>query len=111
GGTGLAPGLPPLLAAQAALVCGLSLNEYREMEALERIPKRSQVEHYNQGRRVRTHAEQARLDELDGSPGGATGATPRATYKLRGEYLSMLQAHHASKGKLADAQAAQAAMD
>ncbi|WP_091287210.1 hypothetical protein [Micromonospora haikouensis] len=111
GGTALHPGLPPLLAEQAALVCGLTLAEYREMEALERIPKRSKVEHYNRGRRVRTHAEQARLDELDAAPGGVTGATPRATDKLRGEYLSMLRAHHASKAKLADAKAAQAAMD
>ncbi|MEV0944935.1 hypothetical protein AB0I90_31785 [Micromonospora wenchangensis] len=100
GGTALDPALPPLLAEQAALVCGLTLDEYRELEALERRPKR-----------VRTPAEQDRLDELDAAPGGATGPTPRATYKLRGEYLSMLRAHHAAKTKLADARAAQAAMD
>ncbi|EEP69807.1 DNA-binding protein [Micromonospora sp. ATCC 39149] len=58
----------------------------------------------------RRDAEQARLDELDAAPGGATGATPRATYKLRGEYLFMLRAHHAAKAKLAGARAAQAAM-
>ncbi|MFG1804614.1 hypothetical protein ACGFI4_31170 [Micromonospora carbonacea] len=111
GGDALHPVLPPLLAEQAALVCGLTLAEYHEMEALERIPKRSKAERQNRGRRVRTHAEQARIDELDAAPGGATGPTPRATYKLRGEYLSMLRAHHAAKAKLADARAAQAAMD
>ncbi|MFI2667574.1 hypothetical protein [Micromonospora carbonacea] len=111
GGDALHPGLPPLLAEQAALVCGLTLAEYREKESLERLPKRSKAEHCNRGRRVRTHAEQARLDELDAAPGGATRPTPRATYKLRGEYLSMLRAHHAAKARLADARAAQAAMD
>jgi hypothetical protein len=111
GGDCLHPVLPPLLAEQAALVCGLTLDEYREMEALDRIPARSRHEYHNRGRRVRMDAEQARLDELEASPRGATGANQRETDKLRGEYLSMLRTHHSSKSKLADARAEQAAME
>jgi hypothetical protein len=63
------------------------------------------------GRRVRTPQEQARLDELEASPRGAVGADHRETDKLRGQYLSMLRVHHSAKSELAEARAAQAAME
>jgi len=111
GGDVLHPVLPPLLAQQAALVCGLTLDEFREMEALERIPRRSRQEYYNRGRRVRTDAEQTRLDELEASTRGATGANRRDTDNLRGQYLSMLRVHHSAKTTLAQARTEQAAME
>ncbi|MEN3308908.1 MAG: hypothetical protein V7603_5110 [Micromonosporaceae bacterium] len=111
GGNCLDPILPPLLAEQAALVCGLTVDEYREMARIEAIPKRNRAEYHNQGRRVRTDAEQARLDELDASPHGATGANKRKTEQLRGSYLSMLRAHHSAKTNLAFAREDQAAKE
>lgn len=111
GGDALHPVLPPLLAAQAALVCGLTVDEYHEMEHLEAIPKPAKSSYYNTGRRTRTDAEQARLDELDASPGGATGANQRETYDLRGAYLSMLKCHHSAKSDLAAARQDQAALE
>jgi hypothetical protein len=108
GGDCIHPILPPLLAEQAALVCGLTVAEYREMERLETLPT---PHHFNQDRRTRTAAEQARLDELDASPRGATGANPRETAKLRGSYLRMLKTHHSAKTDLAHAWEDQAAME
>jgi hypothetical protein len=103
--------LPPLLEQQAALICGLTVDEFREMQALEAIPKPHSVSYFNRGRSTRTPDEQARLDELDASPRGATGANQRQTYKLRAHYLSMLKVHHSSKADLAHAREDQAAMD
>jgi hypothetical protein len=57
---------PPLLEQQAALVCGLSIDEFLEKLRLKRI-----------GRVRRPPHEQARLDELDASPPGATAVTSR----------------------------------
>lgn len=107
----LHPTLPPLLAEQAAIVCGLTLQEYREMEALERIPKAHRSDYFNRGRRVRTPQEQARLDELDTSPRGATGPTDRKTYKLRASFLSGQRTHHSSKFDTAEAREQQAEID
>jgi hypothetical protein len=96
---------------QAALICGLTVHEFREMQALEAIPKPHSVSYFNRGRRTRTPDEQGRLDELDASPRGATGANQRQTYKLRAHYLSMLKVHHSAKTDLTHAREDQAAMD
>ncbi|GGM23133.1 hypothetical protein ACFFX1_10700 [Dactylosporangium sucinum] len=107
----LHPTLPPLLAEQAAIVCGLTLEEFREMEALERIPKPHRSAYYNRNRRVRTPDEQARLDELDAAPGGARGTTDRQTYKLRGSYVSRQRTHHSAKFDTAEAREERASID
>ncbi|MCX5070777.1 hypothetical protein OOJ91_33575 [Micromonospora lupini] len=110
GGDSLNPILPPLLEQQAALVCGLTPGEYREMEILEAIrPQRRYA--YLDGRRMRTDAEQARLDELYAAPAGVTGANLRETHKLRNRYRAGLENHHSGKWDLADARAQQAAME
>ena len=104
------PVLPPLLEQQAALVCGLTPAEYREMEHLEAIrPQRRYP--YLDGRRMRTDAEQARLDELYAAPAGVTGAGQRETHKLRTRYRTGLETHHNGKWDLAEARAQQAAME
>ncbi|WP_089156024.1 hypothetical protein [Micromonospora sp. NBS 11-29] len=106
----LNPILPPLLEQQAALVCGLTPAEYREMERLEAIrPQRRYA--YLDGRRMRTDAEQARLDELYAATGGVTGANQRETHKLRTRYRTGLETHHNGKWDLAEARVEQAAME
>jgi hypothetical protein len=109
-GSALHPVLPPLLAEQAAIVCGLTVPQYREMQALESIPKALRYAYLNRSR-VRTPQEQARLDELDTAPGGAAGATDRQTYKLRGRYVSMQRTHHSSKFDVAERRETVAAID
>ena len=110
GNDSLHPTMPPLLAEQAAIVCGLTLDEFREMEALERIPKPHRDAYFNR-RRVRTPQEQARLDDLETSPRGATGTTIRQTRKLRAGYLASQQTHHSSKFEVAEAREQLAAID
>jgi hypothetical protein len=110
GNDSLHPAMPPLLAEQAAIVCGLTVDEFREMEALERIPEPHRDPYFNR-RRVRTPQEQARLDDLHTSPRGATGATARQTHKLRTGYLSGQQTHHSSKFDVAEAREHLAAID
>ncbi|MFD4208210.1 hypothetical protein ACFWRG_19715 [Micromonospora tulbaghiae] len=110
GGDCLNPILPPLLEQQAALVCGLTPAEYREMERLEAIrPQRRHA--YLDGRRMRSAAEQARLDELYAAIGGVTGANQRETHKLRTRYRTGLETHHNGKWDLAEARAHQTAME
>ncbi|MFF0182622.1 hypothetical protein ACFYPF_26385 [Micromonospora sp. NPDC005223] len=111
GGDCLNPILPPLLEQQAALVCGLTPAEYREMERLEAIAPRSHHAWHNRSRRTRTDAEQARLDQLYAAPAGVTGASQRETHKLRNRYRSGLENHHSGKWDMAEARAQQAAME
>ncbi len=91
GGDALHPNLPPLLAEQAALVCGLTLDEFREMEAgaygrgagpprrtgsLDaRRDRRQPARHGQPARQLPVHAEGAPLGEDDAcpGPGGAGG--------------------------------------
>jgi hypothetical protein len=106
------PILPPLLEEQGALVCGLTPEEYREMERLEGIPKPSTYnERYNRTHRTRTEEEQARLDELHHAPGGVQGDTPEQTYKLRNKYRSGLENHYQSMWQTAVARERQAEME
>jgi hypothetical protein len=67
---------------QAAIICGLTVDEYREMRALEG----------EFGFRRRTPAEQARLDELDAATGGATDG--KRTHRMRGRYVAYLWPYH-----------------
>ncbi|WDQ00099.1 hypothetical protein PVK74_30480 [Micromonospora chalcea] len=76
------------------------------MERLEAIrPQRRYA--YLDGRRMRTAAEQARLDELY----AATGSNQRETHKLRSRYRTGLETHHNGKWDLAEARAHQTAME
>lgn len=90
---------PPLLEQQAALVCGLSIEEFREMWRLQTLHRR------------RTLAEQARLDHLDNSPRGAIAASPGKTARMRGGFLSVQHAHHATKTDLVGIRQDQAALE
>jgi hypothetical protein len=74
------------LEQQQALICGLTVEELRELQALEKIPARD-----------RYPSQQARIDELDNSPRGATAATPAKTRRMRGRYCSYQNAHHSVK--------------
>ena len=87
--------LPSLLAQQAAVVRGLSLEEYRLLEVLDKVGR----PHHGFGGRPggRTAQQQARFEELCTAPGGATGATPRETAKLRDGFETYQGAHHSAK--------------
>ena len=89
------PYLPPLLAEQAAIVRGLDLNDYRELETLQQLGR----PHRGYGGRLggRTPQQQARYEHLCNAPGGATGTTPRQTAELRDQFETYLNAHHSDK--------------
>lgn len=81
---------PDLLAEQAAIVWGLSVDEYRELERLDKIG--SPVRRYTVGG-GRTDEQEARYQELRRAPGGAQGATPAQTDKLRARFDDMQSTH------------------
>jgi hypothetical protein len=87
--------LPPLLAEQAAIIRGLNLDDYRELEALDKIGR----PHRGFGGRPggRNPQQQARYEELSTAPGGATGATPRETARLRDRFETYQDVHHSDK--------------
>jgi hypothetical protein len=86
-----AGGLQPLLEQQAAVVCGLSVDEFRELRRLEKI-----------GQHHRTPQQKARLAELWASPRGVTGRTQQQTDNLRSRYLTYQSAHHTAKTDFAN---------
>ncbi|MEV4212536.1 hypothetical protein [Micromonospora sp. NPDC049662] len=87
---------PPLLAEQAAIVYGLSVDEYREWEALDKLGKPQPAGPYRQAR-GRTPEQQARYETLYNSPRGATGATPTQTAQMRSQFDTYQDAHHSDK--------------
>ncbi len=87
--------LPPLLAEQAAIVHGLTVDEYREKEALEKIG--APPHRYGGRPGGRTPDQQARYEQLRHSPGGVVGATPKQTAKLRNQFETYQSAHHSDK--------------
>ncbi|MFC4066749.1 hypothetical protein [Actinoplanes subglobosus] len=87
--------LPTLLAEQAAIVYGLTVEQYRELEELERLgPVRPPHRRRYGGR---TPQQQQRYEQLSTAPGGVTGATPSQTKSLRGQFETYQGAHHAGK--------------
>jgi protein-disulfide isomerase-like protein with CxxC motif len=87
--------LPTLLAEQAAIVYGLTVEQYRELEKLEQLgPVRPpHLRRYG----GRTAQQQQRYEQLSTAPGGVTGATPSQTKSLRGQFETYQGAHHAGK--------------
>ncbi|RAO03101.1 hypothetical protein [Micromonospora noduli] len=87
---------PLLLAEQAAIIHGLSVDEYREWEALTNLGEPRTAGPYRSAR-GRTPEQQARYNMLQSSPRGATGATPGQTMQIRSQFDAYQRAHHSDK--------------
>ncbi|MGC4856908.1 hypothetical protein ACLQ24_26935 [Micromonospora sp. DT4] len=69
------------------------VDEYRELEALDKLGNPQPAGPYRQAR-GRTPQQQARYETLTSSSRGATGATPTRTAQLRSRFDTYQDAHH-----------------